>query len=242
MGAIAKNPIPQLMPAAAQPLSSIFLNDSSAPMRIMGLNEARQLSQFVPVIVLVAASSTEDASPPSKTARNNSPGATTATSKLVEFFSKAATPAKIKSTESDFVFGGVKVNFTSMEASRKGEPVMLTALEFKTLKYFVQNVRRVVSRDELLNEVWDHSLIQFGAVSWPFVRSLESTMPISTRRLAARACSLSPGTRGSDLPKPLVVMIFGEIPACTRKSWTASARRWDSCRLYVCVPISSVYP
>src|SRR6516164_7107881 len=50
-----------------------------------------------------------------------------------------------------------------------------------------------------------------------FGRSLESTMPISTRRLAARACSLSPGTRGSDLPKPLALMIVGEIPACTRK-------------------------
>src|SRR6516162_6745521 len=55
-------------------------------------------------------------------------------------------------------------------------------------------------------------------------------MPISTRRLAARACSLLPGTRGSDLPKPLVVMIVAEIPACTRKSRTASARRWESCR------------
>ena len=37
--------------------------------------------------------------------------------------------------------------------------------------------------------------------------SLESTMPISTRRLAARAWSLSPGTRGSDLPKPLALMM-----------------------------------
>jgi hypothetical protein len=66
MGAIAKNPIPELMPAAAQPVSRIFLNDPSAPIRIMGLHEARQLSQFVPVIVLVAAPSTEDASTPSR--------------------------------------------------------------------------------------------------------------------------------------------------------------------------------
>jgi DNA-binding response OmpR family regulator len=169
MGAIAKNPIPELMPAAAEPVSRIFLNDPSAPMRIMGLHEARQLSQFVPVIVLVAASSTEDASTPSKTARNNSPGATTATSKLVEFFSKATPPAKTKSTESDFVFGGVKVSFASMEASREGEPVMLTALEFKTLKYLVQNARRVISRDELLNEVW-------GYENYPCTRTVDNHM------------------------------------------------------------------
>ena len=31
--------------------------------------------------------------------------------------------------------------------------------------------------------------------------SLESNMPISTRRLAAGACSLSPGTRGSPNPR-----------------------------------------
>jgi DNA-binding response OmpR family regulator len=156
------------MPAAAQPLSTIFLNDPSAPIRIMGLNEARQLSRFVPVIVLVPASSTDDASTPSKTARNNSSGATTATSKLVEFFRKA-TPPSTESTESDFVFGGVKVSFASMEASRKGEPVMLTALEFKTLKYLVENVRRVISRDELLNEVW-------GYENYPCTRTVDNHM------------------------------------------------------------------
>jgi DNA-binding response OmpR family regulator len=134
----------------------------------MGLNEARQLSRFVPVIVLVPASSTDDASTPSKTARNNSCGATTATSKLVEFFRKA-TPPSTESTESDFVFGGVKVSFASMEASRKGEPVMLTALEFKTLKYLVENVRRVISRDELLNEVW-------GYENYPCTRTVDNHM------------------------------------------------------------------
>jgi DNA-binding winged helix-turn-helix (wHTH) protein len=169
MGAVAKNPIPQLMPAAAQPLSRIFLNDSSAPIRIMGLNEARQLSQFVPVIVLVPALCTENGSAPSKTARNNSSGEITATSNLVEFFSKATPPPKTKSAESDFVFGGVKVSFSSMEASRKGEPVMLTALEFKTLKYLVQNVRRVISRDELLNEVW-------GYENYPCTRTVDNHM------------------------------------------------------------------
>jgi DNA-binding winged helix-turn-helix (wHTH) protein len=169
MGAVAKNPIPQVMPAAAQPLSRIFLDDPSAPMRIMGLNEARQLSQFVPVIVLLPALSTEDGSAPPKTARNNSPGETTATSNLVEFFSKATPPPKTKSAESDFVFGGVKVSFSSMEASRKGEPVMLTALEFKTLKYLVQNVRRVISRDELLNEVW-------GYENYPCTRTVDNHM------------------------------------------------------------------
>jgi hypothetical protein len=164
MSAVAKNAIPQLMPAVAQPV-----HEPSAQIRFMGLNEARQLSQFLPVIVLVAATSAEDGSAPPKTARQNSHGETTVTSKLVEFFSKATPPFETKSTESDFEFGDVKVSFSSMEASRKGEPMILTALEFKTLKYLVQNVRRVISRDELLNEVW-------GYDNYPCTRTVDNHM------------------------------------------------------------------
>ena len=50
---------------------------------------------------------------------------------------------------------------------RKGEPVMLTALEFKTLKYLAQNARRVISRDELLNEVW-------GYENYPCTRTVDN--------------------------------------------------------------------
>ena len=42
-----------------------------------------------------------------------------------------------------------------MEVLRDGEVVMLTAQEFKTLQFFVQNPDRVISRDEL-KEVWDY--------------------------------------------------------------------------------------
>ncbi len=41
-----------------------------------------------------------------------------------------------------------------MELRREGSLVPLTPLEFKLLKFMVQNAERVISRDELLNEVW----------------------------------------------------------------------------------------
>jgi DNA-binding response OmpR family regulator len=41
-----------------------------------------------------------------------------------------------------------------MSARRAGKPITLTAHEFKLLKYFVDNAERVLSREELLNEVW----------------------------------------------------------------------------------------
>jgi DNA-binding response OmpR family regulator len=60
----------------------------------------------------------------------------------------------------------VKVNFSYMETTRKGRPVALTPLEFKTLKY-AQNARRVISRDELLNEVW-------GYENYPCTRTVDN--------------------------------------------------------------------
>jgi hypothetical protein len=51
MGAVAKNPVPELVPTEAR-----HVNESVTPIRIVGLEEARSIAQFVPVIVLLPAS------------------------------------------------------------------------------------------------------------------------------------------------------------------------------------------
>jgi DNA-binding response OmpR family regulator len=63
-----------------------------------------------------------------------------------------------------------------MEANRDGEPVMLTALEFKTLKYLIQNASRVISRDELLNEVW-------GYENYPSTRTVDNQVAKLRKKL-----------------------------------------------------------
>ena len=55
-----------------------------------------------------------------------------------------------------YSFDDVAVDFAKMEVVRAGKPVTLTPQEFKILKYFAQNTERVISRDELLNEVWGY--------------------------------------------------------------------------------------
>jgi len=55
-----------------------------------------------------------------------------------------------------YSFGDVVVDFEKMEVTREGKPVTLTPHEFMTLKFFAQNPERVVSRDELLNQVWGY--------------------------------------------------------------------------------------
>ena len=64
-------------------------------------------------------------------------------------------------------FGDVRIDFTSMEVTRLGEPASLTAQEFKALKFFVMNPRRAISRDELLNEVW-------GYDNYPCTRTVDN--------------------------------------------------------------------
>jgi hypothetical protein len=66
-----------------------------------------------------------------------------------------------------FAFGDATISFSAMEALRKGEPAVLTAMEFKMLKYLIQNAYRVISRDELLNEVW-------GYENYPCTRTVDN--------------------------------------------------------------------
>ena len=64
-------------------------------------------------------------------------------------------------------FGDVSVDFGRMEVTRQEKAVALTPQEFKLLKYFAQNPQRVLSRDQLLSDVW-------GYDSYPSTRTVDS--------------------------------------------------------------------
>jgi len=64
-------------------------------------------------------------------------------------------------------FDGISVDFKKMEVQRDGNVIILTAQEFKTLQFLVQNADRVISRDELLNEVW-------GYQNYPSTRTVDN--------------------------------------------------------------------
>jgi DNA-binding response OmpR family regulator len=66
-----------------------------------------------------------------------------------------------------YVFENVRVDFARMEVSRCGESITLTPKEFKTLEFLTKNPQRVVSRDELLNEVW-------GYENYPCTRTVDN--------------------------------------------------------------------
>jgi len=74
---------------------------------------------------------------------------------------------RLSATPDIFAFDDVSINFNKMELTQAGQPVQLTAQEFKVLRFFVQNQDRVISREELLNEVW-------GYQSYPSTRTVDN--------------------------------------------------------------------
>ncbi len=64
-------------------------------------------------------------------------------------------------------FGLVHIDLLAMEVRRSECPVSLTAMEFKVLRFFVSNPNRVISRDELLNQVW-------GYDNYPCTRTVDN--------------------------------------------------------------------
>jgi two-component system alkaline phosphatase synthesis response regulator PhoP len=53
-------------------------------------------------------------------------------------------------------FGDIEVDFRKAEVLRAGRPVEVSALEFKLLKYFIENRGATLSREELLLRVWGY--------------------------------------------------------------------------------------
>jgi len=66
-----------------------------------------------------------------------------------------------------FRFADCEIDFKSMTASRAGLAVVLTAHEFKLLKFFTENVDMVLTREVLLNEVWGYN-------SYPTTRTVDN--------------------------------------------------------------------
>ena len=68
-----------------------------------------------------------------------------------------------------FRFGTAEVNFDTWEVNVRGEPVRLTSLEMKLLKYLVEHEGKVVARKELLENVW-------GLTRAPATRTVDTFM------------------------------------------------------------------
>ena len=87
------------------------------------------------------------------------------------------------------VFEDLELDEESREVTRAGAPVELTATEYRLLRYLMLNPRRVLTRAQLLDHVWDYD---FGGDG----RVLETYISYLRKKLDAHGPSLIRTVRG----------------------------------------------
>jgi DNA-binding winged helix-turn-helix (wHTH) protein len=73
-------------------------------------------------------------------------------------------------------FGEVNVDFSTLEITRSARPIALTAQEFRLLRFFTQRPKQVISRHELLYEVW-------GYKDYPSTRTVDNHVCMLRQKL-----------------------------------------------------------
>jgi DNA-binding winged helix-turn-helix (wHTH) protein len=155
-----------------------FLDEKLASMLASGIpRDFRKLSRFFLVIVLAPKSAVEDEAQ-KKLSPNKSVTDLSDTMNVCSPLDAAKAWLRNLNATDTFEFGGMKGCFSTMEIHRNGRPVILTFKEFKTLEYLIKNPRRVISRDELLNEVW-------GYENYPCTRTVDNHILKLRKKLEA---------------------------------------------------------
>lgn len=56
----------------------------------------------------------------------------------------------------NYKFADIEIDFKKMELIKKNKPVMLSVMEIKILKYLIERKGEVITRDDMLNNVWGY--------------------------------------------------------------------------------------
>jgi two-component system, OmpR family, response regulator len=91
--------------------------------------------------------------------------------------------------DSRLVFEDLELDEDTREVSRAGEPVDLTATEYRLLHYLMLNPRRVLTRSQILDHVWEYD---FGGDA----RVLETYVSYLRKKLDVHGPSLIHTARG----------------------------------------------
>jgi DNA-binding response OmpR family regulator len=67
--------------------------------------------------------------------------------------------AAVKSVVETLTYGNLSLNVPKMEVCIDAKPIHLSVLEFNLLKYFLDNAETVLSRKQILDNVWSQSTV-----------------------------------------------------------------------------------
>jgi two-component system alkaline phosphatase synthesis response regulator PhoP len=82
----------------------------------------------------------------------------------------------IKSDIGECSFGNIYINFKNQEATKNKEPLELSTMEFKVLKYFFQCEGEVIERSKLLDDVW-------GYDNFPSTRTVDNFILVLRKKI-----------------------------------------------------------
>jgi two-component system OmpR family response regulator len=96
---------------------------------------------------------------------------------------------KVAEASNKLVFEDLEMDEDTREVTRDGRPIELTATEYRLLRFFLLNPRRVLSRPQLLDNVWEYD---FGGDA----RVLETYVSYLRKKLDAHGPPLIHTARG----------------------------------------------
>ncbi len=78
-----------------------------------------------------------------------------------------------------FQFGNIEINFKKYEASKHGKTLKMSPREYEILRYLLERKGEVVTRDDLLNQVW-------GYESFPYTRTIDAHIAALRKKIEER--------------------------------------------------------
>jgi two-component system OmpR family response regulator len=78
----------------------------------------------------------------------------------------------LRASSSRLQFSDLELDEDTLEVSRAGRPIDLTATEFRLLRYLMLNPRRVLTRAQLLDHVWSYDFGGDGRVLETYISYL----------------------------------------------------------------------
>lgn len=125
--------------------------------------DLRQMGLIIPILMLTARTQTEDKVQGLKIGADDyltKPFEMIELLARIEALLRRATRA-FASSSLFYQFGPIRIDFRKTEITRNGEPLAFSAKEFQLLHYLIDHKGETLTRETLLQKVWDYSAIPY---------------------------------------------------------------------------------
>jgi two-component system OmpR family response regulator len=94
-----------------------------------------------------------------------------------------------ETTSSRLTFEDLELDEDTREVTRAAHPIELTATEYRLLRYLLLNPRRVLTRAQLLDHVWEYDFDGDSRILETYVSYLRARSSTRTGRRSSERCA-----------------------------------------------------